>query len=149
MHDSIALSVTVLPSSDFLQVPRIFGSFAKETRKRGHRSSLTAEKRSAQDRKFAIIRFLTIKNPNNHGGLQRRRRPASSSGCVRGKFPASNPPLSLRHCAEPPSRRQVQNFPRVNGSEPRTSFWRTMCFSGFAAWRPSLHPSDAMQLNIC
>ena len=144
-----------MPSSDFLQVPRIFGSFAKETRKRGHRSSsssLHRRKTLGADRKFPIIPFLTIssaENPNNHGGLQRRRRPASSSGCVRGKFPASNPPLSLRHCAEPPSRRQVQNFPRVNGSEPRTSFWRTMCFSGFAAWRPSLHPSDAMQLNIC
>ena len=132
-----------------------FRQFCQRNPEKGHRSSLHCRKTPKNARRGSEVShnsFLdpisSAENPNNHGRLQRRRRPASSSGCVRGKFPASNPPLSLRHCAEPPSRRQVQNFHR-NGSEPRTSFWRTMCFSGFAAWRPSLHPFDAMKLNIC
>lgn len=92
-----------------------FRQFCQRNPEKGHRSSLHRRKTPKNARRGSEVShnsFLdpisSAENPNNHGRLQRRRRPASSSGCVRGKFPASNPPLSLRHCAEPPSRRQVQ-----------------------------------------
>ena len=113
----------------FCKVPTTFRQFCKRN------PDVSSEMPSppqillqAADRNFhnsfclTTSQIRTTMDAFNHADAQRHLQDVSDVS-----FPASNPPVSLRHCAEPPSRRQGQNFPRVNGSEPRTPFWRTMC----------------------
>ena len=139
------------------KVPRIFQKFCKRTRKLSFMELSPPQKSTRQQQhfiyhnSFSLTTTKSTPKPNNHGRLQRRRRSASSPGCLPGTYLASSFSVFDSASRQTTPLTDMSKLPSCHGEENRAPFWRTMYLSGVATRQLTGYPSNRwilMQMNI-
>ena len=125
-----------------------FRSFAKEPGNYLLWSASPPQKSTRQQQhfiyhnSFSLTTTKSTPKPNNHGRLQRRRRSASSPGCLPGTYLASSFSVFDSASRQTTPLTDMSKLPSCHGEENRAPFWRTMYLSGVATRQLSGHPSS-------
>ena len=134
----LRLASTRLRLCQSCKVPRIFRQFCKRTRRLSWwkvappQKSTRHRQHFTHHNSFSLTASKSTPKPNNHGRLQRRRRPASSSGCLRGMYLASSFSVCDLASRQTTSLTDMSNLPSCHKEENCAPLWRTMYLPAFA-----------------
>ena len=135
-------------------MPRIFRQFCKRTRRLSWwkvappQKSTRHRQHFTHHNSFSLTASKSTPKPNNHGRLQRRRRPASSSGCLRGTYLASSISVCDLASRQTTSLTDMSNLPSCHKEESRAPLWRTISHPAFPLGNcPGIPPIAGFHAN--